>query len=110
MALPGPARIDLLGWLGALVLPVALWHRTVGDIVAAFRFDLVYLTGWAPWLLMALGLGCFVPVIVDRLRDPRRRFYGSRRAAWFGWSVTLYLLGFLLAWQVARITEGAHSF
>jgi|SRR6476661_9955351 len=106
MVLAGPARIDIIGWLGALLLPVVLWHHTVAQLASAFRFDVGHLTGWLPWLLMGLGLACFVPVIVDRVRDPHRRFYGSHRAAWFGWSVTLYLLGFLLAFQVARIAEG----
>src|SRR5688572_19613881 len=102
-------RLDATGFLLAALLPFALWHDTIADIAPGFRLDLGYLTGWLPWLLMGLGLACFVPVILDRIRDPERRFYGSHRAAWFGWSVSLYLLGFLLAWQVARITEGAPS-
>ena len=109
MALAGPVRVDFLGWVLALVLPVVLWHRTIGEIAVGFRIEAAYLTGWLPWFLMAAGLACFVPVILDRMRDPHRRFYGSNRAAWFGWSITLYLLGFLLAFQVARITEGSPS-
>ncbi len=58
---------------------------------------------------MLLGLACFVPVLVDRVRDPQRRFHGSNRGAWLAWSVTLYLLGFLLAGQVAQIAEGLSS-
>src|SRR3954447_20956385 len=105
--LSGPIRVDVIGWLGALVLPIVLWHQTVGQIVAAFHFELRYLiTGWAPWVLMGLGLACFVPVILDRIRDPERRFYGSTRGAWFGWSITLYVLGFGLATQVGQITSG----
>jgi hypothetical protein len=100
-------RIDAAGFLLAAALPLLLWHGTVATIAEGFRFEFTYLvTGWAPWVLMALGLACFVPVIVDRVRDPQRRFYGSNRAAWFGWSVTLYLLGFLLASQVAQIADG----
>jgi heme/copper-type cytochrome/quinol oxidase subunit 1 len=107
MALPGPARVDIVGWVVALALPLLLWHHTIGRIASGFRWELNYLvTGWAPWLLMVGGLACFLPVIVDRVRDPGRRFYGSPRAAWFGWSVTLYVLGFALASQVAQITEG----
>ena len=103
-------RIDAVGFLLAAVLPYVLWHETVAEISSApFRLDLGYLSGWAPWALMALGLACFVPVILDRIRDPQRRFYGSPRGAWMGWSVTLYLLGFLLAFQVARLTEGTPS-
>lgn len=103
----GGVRADVVGWVAALALPLALWHETIGRIADGFRWEGTYLvTGWSPWLLMALGLACFVPVIRDRIRDPQRRFYGSSRAAWFGWSVTLYLLGFLLATQVAQIAEG----
>jgi hypothetical protein len=108
--LPGPVRVDVVGWLLALLLPTILWHGTVGQIAQAFHWELRYLiTGWAPWLLMLGGLGCFVPVIVDRVKDPERRFYGSQRSAWFGWSVTLYLLGFGLATQVGQITAGFSS-
>jgi hypothetical protein len=100
-------RIDAAGFLLAVLLPLVLWHATIAEIARGFRLELGYLvTGWAPWLLMAAGLACFVPVILDRLRDPHRRFYGSTRAAWLGWSVTLYLLGFLLATQVAQIAQG----
>jgi hypothetical protein len=100
-------RIDAAGFVLAAMLPLLLWHGTVAKIAEGFRLDFTYLvTGWAPWVLMLLGLACFIPVIVDRARDPQRRFYGSNRAAWFGWSVTLYLLGFLLATQVAQIADG----
>jgi hypothetical protein len=109
-ALDGHVRIDVVGWFAALALPIALWHGTIADIAGGFRMEASYLiTGWAPWVLMSLGLACFVPVIVDRIRDPHRRFYGSSRAAWFGWSITLYLLGFLLATQVAQIAAGLSS-
>jgi heme/copper-type cytochrome/quinol oxidase subunit 1 len=108
--LHGPVRVDVAGWLLALTLPLVLWHHTIGSVANAFHWELRYLiTGWAPWLLMLGGLACFVPVIVDRVKDPQRRFYGSQRAAWFGWSITLYVLGFGLATQVAQITEGFSS-
>lgn len=93
-------------FITALVLPVALWHRVVGEIASEFDWSLRYLvTGWMCWTLMALGLACFVAVaIVDR-RNRDRRFHGSGTAAWAGWGVTLYLLGFGLATQVAQITD-----
>jgi len=94
-------------FLGAAALPVVLWHRTVAAIAAGFRLDLSYLlTGWAPWVLMALGLLCFVPVALIDWRDPDRRFPHRGTGAWSGWGVTLYLLGFLLATQVAQIADG----
>jgi hypothetical protein len=100
-------RVEVIGFAAALVLPLALWHHTIAQIAGGFRFQLGYLvTGWAPWVLMGLGLACFVPILREELRDPQRRFYGSPKMAWFGWSTTLYLLGFGLATQVAQIADG----
>jgi hypothetical protein len=95
----------------AAALPVALWHRVVVDIASEFELSWRYLlTGWLCWLLMALGLLCFVVVaFVDR-RDRERRFYGPGSAAWAGWGVTLYLLGFGLATQVAQITDSLSAY
>jgi hypothetical protein len=54
---------------------------------------------------MSLGLLCFVPVALREWRDPDRRFPGRGTAAWSGWGVSLYLLGFLLATQVSQIAD-----
>ena len=52
------------GFVGAAALPIVLWHRVIADIASEFRLDAKYLiTGWSPWVLMALGLLCFVPVV-----------------------------------------------
>ena len=100
-------RVEAVGFVCALALPLVLWHHTIGEIASGWRLEFTYLvTGWAPWILMALGLACFVPILREELRDPQRRFYGSPRGAWFGWSTTLYLLGFVLATQVAQIADG----
>ena len=88
-------------------MPVALWYDVVADIWAAFEMRPQYFVGWTPWLLMALGLCFFVPVAFSAGRDPEGRFYPRARNAYLGWGVSLYLLGFLLAWQVARIHDGA---
>ena len=93
----------------AFALPLLLWHHTIGQIASGFRFDLGYFAGWIPWLMMLGGLACFVPIVLEEMRDPERRFYGSPKIAWFGWSTTLYLLGFGLATQVAQITDGISS-
>jgi hypothetical protein len=91
-------------FLLAAALPIALWHGTVRAIAADFRMDLDYLvTGWSPWVLMALGLLCFVPVAAREWRDPDRRFPARGTGAWSGWGVTLYVCGFLLATQVSQI-------
>ena len=100
-------RVGAVGFLVALALPVVLWHDVVIDIASQFQVEWEYLvTGWAPWTLMTLGMLCFVRVwIVDR-RSHNSRFYVPGAAAWFGWGVTLYLLGFALATQVAQIADG----
>jgi hypothetical protein len=99
-------RTGAVGFAGALGLPVLLWHGTVAGIASEFHLDARYLiAGWAPWALMALGLLCLaIAGIVDwRTRD--RRFYRPGSAAWVGWGVSLYLLGFALATQVAQIAD-----
>jgi hypothetical protein len=97
-------RAGAVGFLLALALPVVLWQDTVRAIAGGFRLELDYLiTGWSPWVLMASGLLCFVPVALRAWRDPARRFPARGTGAWSGWGVTLYLLGFLLATQVAEI-------
>jgi hypothetical protein len=99
-------RIGAAGFLLALLLPIVLWHRVIGDIAADFRLEVNYLvTGWSPWFLMVLGLAFFVPVAISNGRDPEGRFYPRARNAYAGWGITLYLLGFALATQVAQIAD-----
>jgi hypothetical protein len=100
-------RTGAVGFAGALALPIVLWHRVVADIASEFTFDVRYLvTGWSPWVLMALGLACLATAGVIDWRQRDRRFYGPASAAWVGWGVSLYLLGFGLATQVAQIADG----
>lgn len=97
----------VVGFLAALALPVVLWHDVIADIASQFTFDLRYLvTGWSPWVLMVLGLTCLATAGVIDWRQRDRRFYGPGSAAWVGWGVSLYLLGFGLATQVAQIADG----
>ena len=96
-----------VGFVAAAALPVVLWHRVIADIASQFRLEPAYLiTGWTCWTLMALGLLCLVPGAIAEWRDRHRRFYRRGTGAWYGWGVTLYLLGFALATQVAQITDG----
>jgi len=101
------ARIaGVVGVLVAAVMPVALWHEVLAMAVAEFRPSLRYLmTGLLPWVLMAAGLACAVPVVWHDLRDRHRRFHSNGTAAWAGWGITLYLLGFALATQVAQLVD-----
>src|SRR4051812_12882416 len=100
-------RTGAVGFLIALALPIALWHRIVGAIASEFTFDAKYLiTGWSPWFLMAAGLACRAPAGFIDWRQRDRRFYAATGAAWAGWGISLYLLGFALATQVAQIADG----
>jgi hypothetical protein len=99
-------RTGAIGFAGALALPVALWHDVVAAIASEFHLDVRYLVaGWAPWVLMALGLVCLAIAGFIDWRERDRRFYGPGSAAWVGWGLSLYLLGFALATQVAQIAE-----
>ena len=91
----------------AAVGPVLLWHGVIADIWNAYQLQLRYFLGWTPWLLMVAGLAFYVPVLLSVGADPEGRFYPRARNAYMGWGTSLYLLGFLLATQVARIHNGA---
>jgi hypothetical protein len=54
---------------------------------------------------MAMGLLCLAIAGVIDWRERERRFYGSGSAAWVGWGLSLYILGFALATQVAQIAD-----
>lgn len=99
-------RTGAAGFLVAAALPILLWRHVIAGIASEFRVDVRYLiTGWSPWVLMALGLACLVVAAVQDWRNRSRRFYGPTGAAWVGWGVSLYLLGFALATQVAQIAD-----
>ncbi len=100
-------RVGAAGFLLAAALPVLLWRDLMATVFRDFRLDAEYVvSGMTPWVLMALGLACFLPVAFHEIRDHRRRFHTRGTAAWAGWGTTLYLLGFLLATQVSQIADG----
>ena len=100
-------RSGAVGFLAAIALPIVLWHGVISDIASQFRFDWRYLLmAWSPWTLMALGLTCLATAGVIEWRNRGRRFYAAGGAAWAGWGISLYLLGFALATQVAQIHDG----
>jgi len=104
-------RSQLVGAVGvafAAALPVILWHEVVADIARMSEWNTAFLVGWAPFGLMGLGLLCAVPILVEQLRAGDRRFYRPGTGAWAGWGVSLYIMGFALATQVAQI-HGLHS-
>ena len=88
-----PALLGLAALLSAAALPLVLWHHTIMVVASDFRLEAEYLvTGWTGFGLIAFGLMLMTPVAV-----------GSPRAekAYMGWGVSLYLLGAVLAAQVA---------
>jgi hypothetical protein len=96
--------VGLGGFVAAAALPWLLFSRVIGDIASQFRWDLRYLVSeWSPWALIAVGIVFFVPVALSIGRDPESRFYPRARAAYFGWGVSLYVLGVALGSQVAQL-------
>lgn len=99
--------VGATGFLGAALLPFALWHRAISLIASDFRLDLDYLvTGWTAYALIGAGLAFLAPVVISIGHSPESRLYPRSRNAYIGWGVSLYMLGTLLAIQVAQI---AHS-
>jgi hypothetical protein len=102
--------VGLLGFAGAMALPVALWHRAIGVIASDFRLELEYLvTGWTAYALIGVGLLLLVPVVSSIGRNPESRLYPRGRNAYMAWGVCLYLLGLALASQVAAVAQNPGS-
>ena len=98
--------VGLGGFLGALVLPFALWHRAMSIVARDFRIEGDYLVmGWTGYALIGLGLLLMVPVVASIGRRPGSRLYPRSRNAYAAWGVSLYLLGLILASQVAAIAR-----
>ncbi len=99
--------LGAFGFVAATLMPVALFHDVVAILAEQPKLSLQYLTGWTPWALLAGGLLFLLPVAWSAGMNPESRWFPRARAAYAGWGITLYLLGFLLAWQVARIQGAA---
>jgi hypothetical protein len=94
--------VGLAGFAFAAALPVVLWHRAIAIVATDFRVELDYLlTGWLGYALIAAGLLFLLPVAWSAGRNPASRLYPRSRNAWMGWGVSLYLMGFVVAAQVA---------
>ena len=88
--------------------PFAVFRSTVEDAATDFRLEFEYLvTGWGPWVLIALGALCFVPVTVSIARSGYSRWHlrPATRHAYEAWGLTLYLLGLILAIQTSQIAS-----
>ena len=103
-------------WLGAfgfavaLCAPVVLFRGVVATLAKDPEPDLQYLSGWTPWILLCSGLLFLLPVAWSAGMDPESRWFPRARVAYTGWGVTLYLLGFTLAWQVEKIQTAVLSY
>jgi hypothetical protein len=99
-----PLLSGLAGFAAAAALPALLWHRAIELVASDFRLELGYLvTGWTGYGLIGLGLLLMLPVAASRGLAPEARLYPRSRNAYLGWGVSLYLLGALLASQVAAV-------
>ena len=98
------------GFLVAAVAPVALFYDVVAVLAEQPKLELQYLSGWTPWVLLGGGLAFLLPVAWSAGMNPESRWFPRARAAYAGWGVTLYLLGFLLAWQVEKIQGSVVSY
>jgi hypothetical protein len=91
-----------VGFGCAAALPWALWHRAIGVMASDFRLEAEYLlTGWLGYALIAMGLLCLLPVAWSAGLGPSSRLYPRFRNAYMGWGVSLYMMGFAVAAQVA---------
>jgi hypothetical protein len=98
--------VGLGGFLCAAALPVILWHRALSIIASDFRLETEYLiTGWTGYTLIGLGLLFMAPVVWSIGRRPGTRFYPRSRNSYAAWGVCLYLLGIILASQVATVAR-----
>jgi hypothetical protein len=92
----------LVGFACAAALPGLLWHRAIATVATDFRIEAEYLlTGWLGYVLIAGGLLIMLPVAWSAGGNPAGRLHPRARNAWMGWGVSLYLLGFAVAAQVA---------
>lgn len=101
--------VGLGGFLFAAALPPILWHRAMAAVAEDFRFDLDYLSGWTGYALIAAGLLFFVPVVLSIGRTPASRLYPRSRNAYLAWGISLYILGFAIAVQVAAVTRSGET-
>jgi hypothetical protein len=94
--------VGLAGFACAAALPVVLWHRAIAVVATDFRIELGYLlTGWLGYGLIAGGLLLLLPVVFSAGRRPGSPLYPRWRNAYMGWGVSLYIMGFAVAAQVA---------
>jgi hypothetical protein len=88
--------------------PFFVFQQVVRDAATNFRVEFNYLvSGWVPWLLVVVGMLCFIPVVVSIGRSAYSRWSlpPGIRTAYEIWGATLYLLGVLLLTQTAQVAS-----
>ncbi len=92
-----------------LLVPFALGHRVIHDVLVSFHWAPSYLFAeLGPWALLVLGVGVLVPVAASSGLHPESRLYPRGRSALFIWGVVLYLLGVALTIQLFDVWSYAH--
>jgi hypothetical protein len=95
--------------LAAAVAPLALWHRVLASILQSFNWSFTYIVSeLSPWLLLAAGLAFLVPVAASTGLSPDSRLYPRARRTYVAWGTTVYLLGLILAVEVATVWRYQH--
>lgn len=95
--------VGLITFLIAAAAPWFLWHRAIEAVATNPRLEFSYLAGWSGYALMAAGLLFFVPVVASIGLKPGSRLYPRGRNAYVAWGVCLYILGLIMAVQVAAV-------
>ncbi len=97
------------GLVAMLAVPVAIWHQVLSDVLISFHWSLNYFASeLTPWLLMLAAVAFLVPVAASAGRTPRDRLYPRGRRAYIAWGTVLYLLGCILAVELAEIWGLSH--
>jgi len=103
------AALALGSLLALAAAPFAIWHRMLGDILSSFSWSLSYVVAeLTPWLLFLAAIAFLVPVAASVGRDPESRLYPRARRAYIAWGTVAYMLGLILALQVAEVWRYTH--
>jgi hypothetical protein len=97
------------GLLAMMVAPLAIWHGMLADIIGSFHWSFTYVVSeLSPWFLLLTGIVFLVPVAVSAGRNPESRLYPRARRAYIAWGTVVYLMGLILAVEVAEVWRYAH--
>jgi hypothetical protein len=104
-----PAGAAFASLVALVIVPLALWHRVLGDVLGSFRWSLGYaVADLGPWLLLVAGVAFLVPVAISSGLHPESRLYPRARRAYFIWGVVLYLLGVVLVTELYDLWNYQH--